>query len=149
MEVILLQKIHKLGNLGDKVTVKSGYARNYLMPKELAMPANDANLEKLEAKRAELEKEAAEILAAAEKRHKKLNGLVVEVAVRASEEGKLFGSVGTREICEAITKVGHEITKSEVLLPEGALRELGEFDIHLLIHTDMQTVIKINITAEE
>ena len=149
MEVILLQKIHKLGALGDKVNVKSGYARNFLMPKGMALPVTEDNLHILEAKRAELEKEAGTVLVEAQKRHKKLNGMVLAVVVRASEEGKLFGSVGTREISEALQAAGVEVSKSEILLPEGALREIGEFEVTLQLHSDIQSVVKINITAED
>ncbi|MDO7084300.1 50S ribosomal protein L9 [Pseudocolwellia sp. AS88] len=149
MEVILLDKIAKLGGLGDKVTVKSGYARNYLLPKGKAVFASSANVEHFEARRAELEAKLAETLASAEARAAKLTELAeVTIASKAGEEGKLFGSIGTRDIADAITEAGVEVVKAEVRLPLGSIRETGEFDIVIHLHNDVDTSIKIVVIAE-
>jgi len=148
MEVILLEKLANLGNLGDKVNVKPGYGRNFLIPKGKAVAATAANVESFEARRAELEKAAAEILAAAQARADKLEGMNVEIARNAGDEGKLFGSVGTADIAEAINAAGVEIEKSEVRLPLGALRETGEFDVDVQVHSDITASIKVTIVAE-
>jgi len=149
MEVILLDKIAKLGGLGDKVTVKSGYARNYLLPQGKAVFASKENVERFEARRAELEKKLAEQLSAAQARADKLTALKeVTIASKAGEEGKLFGSIGTRDIADAITEAGVEMTKAEVRLPLGTIREVGEFDIVLHLHNDIDTEIKVIVIAE-
>lgn len=149
MEVILLDKIAKLGGLGDKVSVKSGYARNFLLPKGKAVFASQANIEHFEARRADLEKQLAEALTAAQARAEKLAGLTdVTIAAKAGEEGKLFGSVGTRDIADAITEAGVKVSKAEVRLPLGAIRETGEFDIVIHVHNDVNTTVKISIIAE-
>ena len=150
MEVILLDKIAKLGGLGDQVTVKSGYARNYLLPKGKAVIASKANVEHFEARRAELEKQLGEVLAAAEARAAKLNELAeVTIASKAGDEGKLFGSIGTRDIADAITAAGVEVAKSEVRLPEGALRTTGEFEISIQLHSDVFATVNLNVVAED
>jgi len=149
MEVILLDKIAKLGGLGDKVTVKSGYARNYLLPQGKAVFASDANVEHFEARRAELEAKLAEVLATAEARAVKLSELAeVTIASKAGDEGKLFGSIGTRDIADAITEAGVEVTKAEVRLPLGAIRETGEFDIAIHLHNDVDTNVKVIVIAQ-
>ncbi|WP_339723131.1 50S ribosomal protein L9 [uncultured Paraglaciecola sp.] len=149
MEIILLDKIANLGGLGDKVTVKSGYARNFLFPQGKAVPATKVNVEKFEQRRAELEAKIAEQLAAAQARADKIAALgEVTIASPAGDEGKLFGSVGTRDIANAITAAGVEVTKSEVKLPVGTLRETGEFDIDLQIHSEVTTTIKLVIIQE-
>lgn len=149
MEIILLDKIANLGGLGDTVTVKSGYARNFLFPKGKAVPATKANVEKFEARRAELEAKIADELAAAEARAEKVVALgEVTIAAPAGDEGKLFGSVGTRDIAEAITAAGVDVTKAEVKLPTGTLRETGEFNIDLQLHSDVTTAIKLVIIQE-
>jgi len=149
MEVILLDKIAKLGGLGDKVSVKSGYARNYLLPKGKAVFASAANVEHFEARRAELEAKLAETLAAAEARAAKLTELAeVTIASKAGDEGKLFGSIGTRDISDAITEAGVEVVKAEVRLPLGSIRETGEFDIVIHLHNDVDTTIKVVVIAE-
>ncbi len=149
MEVILLDKIAKLGGLGDKVTVKSGYARNFLLPQGKAVFASKANVEHFEARRAELEKQLADNLAAAEAKAAKIVELAeVTIASSAGEEGKLFGSVGTRDIADAITEAGVEITKAQVRMPLGTIRETGEFDITLHLHNDVDTSIKVIVIAE-
>ncbi|WP_426359753.1 50S ribosomal protein L9 [Pseudocolwellia sp. HL-MZ19] len=149
MEVILLDKIAKLGGLGDKVTVKSGYARNYLLPKGKAVFASSANVEHFEARRAELEAKLAEALTAAEARAVKLTELAeVTIASKAGEEGKLFGSIGTRDIADAISEAGVAVVKAEVRLPLGSIRETGEFDIVIHLHNDVDSSIKIIVIAE-
>ena len=149
MQIILLDKIANLGGLGDKVTVKSGYARNFLFPQGKAVPATKANVEKFEARRAELEAKIAEQHAAAQSRADKIAALgEVTIASPAGDEGKLFGSVGTRDIAAAITAAGVEVTKSEVKLPVGTLRETGEFEIDLQIHSDVTATIKLVIIQE-
>jgi large subunit ribosomal protein L9 len=148
MEVILLEKIRNLGGIGDKVRVKAGYARNFLFPQNKAIFASTENLAKLESMRAELEKAAHEALAKAEERARALNNLELEVPVKASEEGKLFGSVGIREIVLAIKKRGIEVSKSEVSLPQGAIHQIGEYDIVLQLHTDVTATIKIKVVAD-
>ncbi|WP_100657766.1 50S ribosomal protein L9 [Alteromonas flava] len=149
MDIILLDKIANLGGLGDKVTVKSGYARNFLFPQGKAVPATKANLEKFEQRRAELEAKIADELAAAQARAEKVQALAeVTIAAPAGDEGKLFGSVGTRDIAEAITAAGVDVAKAEVKLPTGTLRETGEFEIDLQLHSDVMTSIKLIIIAE-
>ncbi|MCV2885717.1 50S ribosomal protein L9 [Aestuariibacter sp. AA17] len=149
MEIILLDKIANLGGLGDQVNVKSGYARNFLFPQGKAVPATKANVEKFEARRAELEAKIADQLSAAEARAAKLGELEnVTIAAPAGDEGKLFGSVGTRDIAEAITAAGVEVAKSEVKLPQGTLRETGEFEIDIQLHSDVMTTIKLVIIQE-
>ncbi len=149
MDIILLDKIANLGGLGDKVTVKSGYARNFLFPQGKAVPATKVNVEKFEARRAELEAKIAEQHAAAQARADKITALgEVTIASPAGDEGKLFGSVGTRDIAAAITAAGVEVTKSEVKLPVGTLRETGEFEIDLQIHSDVTATIKLVIIQE-
>ncbi|GLP95725.1 50S ribosomal protein L9 [Paraferrimonas sedimenticola] len=149
MNVILLDKIANLGGLGDQVSVKAGYARNFLLPQGKAVVATKANIEVFEARRAELEAKMADELAAAEARAEKLAALGgVSIASKAGDEGKLFGSIGTRDIAEAVSAAGHELAKSEVRLPHGALRTLGEFDIDVQLHTEVKTTVKVTIVAE-
>jgi len=148
MEVILLDKIAKLGNLGDKVNVKGGYARNFLLPQGKATAATADNVAAFEARRAELEKQAADKKASAEARAAKLNELTVTIAANSGDEGKLFGSIGTRDIAEAVSAAGVELDKSEVRLPNGALRNVGEFDVDVQLHTDVETTVKVVVVAE-
>ncbi len=148
MEVILLEKVGRLGALGDKVRVRAGYGRNYLIPFGKAVPANAANIAQFEARRAELEKAAADRLAAAQARAEQLAGKVVTISSKAGDEGKLFGSVGVRDIADAVTAAGVEVCKSEVRLPEGPLRSVGEYDITLHLHTDVEVEIKVTVVAE-
>jgi large subunit ribosomal protein L9 len=149
MEVILLEKVGKLGNIGDKVNVKAGYGRNYLVPTNKAVFATAANLEAFEARRAELEAAAAEQRTAAETRGAQLAGLeTITIAANAGDEGKLFGSIGTQDIADALTAAGAEVVKSEVKLPEGALREIGEYDIDIQLHSDVTQAIKLAVVAE-
>ena|SRR3990167_7114384 len=148
MEVILLEKIGRLGALGDQVRVKSGYGRNFLIPFGKAVPANDANIAEFKARRAELEKAAAEKFAAAQARAEQLNEKAVTIVSKAGDEGRLFGSVGVRDIADAVTAAGVEVCKSEVRLPEGPLRAVGEYGITLQLHSDVEAVIKLSIVAE-
>lgn len=149
MQIILLDKVANLGGLGDNVTVKSGYARNFLFPQGKAVPATKANIEKFEARRAELEAKLAADLAAANERAAKVAELAqVTLASKAGDEGKLFGSIGTRDIADAITEAGVAVSKAEVKLPNGTLRETGEFDIDLQLHAEVIATIKVVIIAE-
>ena len=149
MNVILLDKVANLGSLGDNVSVKSGFARNFLFPQGKAVPATKANLEMFEARRAELEAKVAEELAAAEARAEKLNALeAITIASKAGDEGKLFGSIGTRDIAEAITAAGVEVVKAEVKMPEGAIRETGEFELAVQLHAEVTATVNVVVIAE-
>ncbi|MEM6485620.1 MAG: 50S ribosomal protein L9 [Pseudomonadota bacterium] len=149
MEVILLENIGNLGGLGDKVTVKAGYGRNFLIPQGKAVPATDANLAAFEERRAELERAAAEALTEAQKRAEALSALdTITIGANAGEEGKLFGSVGTRDIADALATAGCEVDKAEIKLPEGALRELGEYSIAVQLHPEVMTDVALSIVAE-
>jgi len=149
MEVILLENVSNLGRLGDKVNVKSGFGRNFLFPYGKAVPATAANLAEFEARRAELEKAAAESKAAADARAEALADKEVTLTAKAGDEGKLFGSVGTKEIADAVSTDAVAVEKSEVRLPEGALRNTGEFDIDLQLHSEVTVTIKLTIATEE
>ncbi|MCP4993880.1 MAG: 50S ribosomal protein L9 [Gammaproteobacteria bacterium] len=148
MEVILLEKIDNLGGLGDKVNVKPGYGRNFLIPGGKAVSATKANLADFEARRAELEKVAAGALVEAEARKAKLDELSVTIACRAGDEGRLFGSVGTSDIAEAVTAAGVELAKREIRLPEGPFHATGEYEVQLHLHTDVNALLKIEIVPE-
>jgi len=148
MEIILLQKVDNLGNLGDKVHVKSGYGRNFLIPTGRAVPATEVNLKAFEARRAELEKEAAGKLGAAEARKAKLDGFAVTISCKAGDEGRLFGSVGTGDIASAVSEAGVELEKREVLLPDGPFRVAGEYEVTLRLHTDVNATLKLSIVPE-
>ena len=149
MQLILLQKVTNLGNLGDKVDVKPGYGRNYLVPQGKAVPATAANLAEFEAKRADYEAKAQASLDGANARQAKLADASVTVAANASTEGKLYGSVGPREIAEALTKqLGVDVNKSEVVMGEGPLRHTGEFEVHVHLHADVNTTVKVVVVGE-
>ena len=148
MDLILLQKVVNLGNLGDKVSVKPGYGRNFLVPQGKAVPATAANVAEFEAKRADYEAKAQASLDAANARQGKLADASVTVSANASTEGKLYGSVGPREIADALTKAGTEVSKSEVVLGEGAFRTVGEYEVVLHLHADVETPVKVNVVAE-
>lgn len=149
MEVILLEKVANLGNLGDKVNVRPGYGRNFLVPKKKAVPATKANLEMFEERRAELEKAAAETLATAQARAAQLAGLeTITIKVNASDEGKLFGSVAVSDIAEAIIAAGVEVAKQEVSMPEGPIHTVGEYEIALHVHSDVAQTVKVVVEAE-
>jgi len=150
MEVILLEKVENLGKLGDKVRVKAGYGRNYLIPGGKALPATEKNVQDLEARRAELEKHAAEVLAAAQARAAKIAAIgSVTIRHKAGDEGKLYGSVGTSDIVEAITAAGVETARNEVRMPEGPIRQIGEYELTLHLHTDVNVEIKVVVAAED
>ena len=148
MEGILLEKIENLGSLGDRVTVKPGYGRNYLLPQGKAAPATPENIAEFEARRAELEKTAAEALAAAEARRDTLADMVITIVAKVGEEGKLFGSVGTSDIADAIKAAGVDVERNEIRLPSGALRQTGEYDVDLHLHTDVNVIVKLKIEEE-
>lgn len=149
MEVILLENIGKLGQLGQKVAVKNGYGRNYLIPKGKAVSATKANVEKFEARRAELEAAAAERLNLAQQRAESLNEFVVNIASKAGDEGKLFGSIGARDIADAVSKAGITLEKSEVRLPDGVLRHVGQHTITVQLHAEVSVDITVDISAAE
>ena len=148
MQLILLQKVTNLGNLGDKVNVKPGYGRNFLVPQGKAVPATAANLAEFEAKRAEYEAKAKAGLEDAQARQAKLEGASVTLKANASTEGKLYGSVGPRDIAEALTKAVAPVEKSEVVLGEGPLRNVGEFDVVIHLHADAETIVKVLVQPE-
>ncbi len=149
MEVILIEKIDRLGGLGDLVNVKSGFARNYLLPTGKAKVATAENVAEIEARRAELEKAAAETLAAAEAKRDQLAKLEISITSKSGSEGKLFGSVGNSDIADAVTAAGVEVAKRDVRLPEGPLRLAGEYEITLHLHADVDAVVKVTIIGEE
>lgn len=149
MELILISKVQNLGNLGDKVKVKPGYGRNYLVPQGKAVPANAENLAEFEKRRADYEAKANASLADAESRKEKLENAVVTIRANASTEGKLYGSVGPRDIAEAFTAAGFPLSKSEVVLGEGPLRRTGDFEIHVALHADVHCTVKVIVTPEE
>ncbi len=149
MEVILLEKVGNLGTVGDRVAIKSGFGRNFLLPQGKAIPATEANIAEFDARRAELEAAASDKRTSAEGRAKLLEGLgVITITAKAGDEGKLFGSIGARDIADAVTAAGVEVSKSEVKLPQGTLREIGEFDIDIQLHVDVTQVIKLVIETE-
>ncbi len=149
MQVILLEKIQKLGELGQQVQVKPGHGRNYLIPNGKAVPATPENVAKFEARREELEKAQADALGKATIRAGKLQEMSVTIAKKAGAEGKLFGSVGTVDISGAVTAAGEELSKHEVLLAEGPLRMIGEYEVTLHLHADVDVKLKVIVTAEE
>jgi large subunit ribosomal protein L9 len=149
MNVILLEKIGKIGEVGDQVNVKAGYARNFLFPFSKAIPATKENVADFDARKDELMKAANERLAGAEGRAAKLNGVTITIEANAGEEGKLFGSIGTRDIADALIAAGHEIEKSEVQLPEGALRTTGDFIISLSLGSDINAEINLKVTGSD
>lgn len=148
MEVILLEKVANLGSLGDKVAVKSGYGRNYLIPQGKAVAATAKKMAEFETRRVELEKVAAEKLAAAQTRAQQLSDLTIVIPHKAGDEGRLFGSVGTHTIAEAITAAGVLVEKHEIRLPEGVIRHLGSYDVSVHLHTDVNVTLAIKVVAE-
>lgn len=148
MQLILLQNVTNLGKLGDKVNVKPGYGRNFLVPQGKATPATPANLAEFEAKRAEYEAKAKAQLEGAEARKAALENAEVTISANASTEGKLYGSIGPREIAEALTKLGHKVEKSEVVLGEGPLRRTGEHEVLVHLHADVETTVKVIVTGD-
>lgn len=147
MQIILLEKLANLGQLGDVVKVKDGYGRNFLIPQKKAKRATEANLAEFQTKRAELEKAQAEILAASQARAEKLNGITVQIAQKAGVDGRLFGSVTTSDISEALKGQGFEVAKSEVRLPNGPLKQVGDSSVDLSLHTDVTATITVSVVA--
>lgn len=149
MEIILLEDIANLGELGEKVNVKSGYGRNFLIPQKKAVPATKQNLIEFEARRAELQKLAEEKLAAAKARAEKVNALDITITTKAGDEGKLFGSITVRDIVDAVVAKGVEVEKNEVQMPDGPIRQLGEFQIAVQLHAEVIAEVKVGVIAED
>lgn len=149
MEVILLQKVANLGSIGDRVKVRPGFARNFLLPQGKATLATEANIQKFEARRAELERTAQEDLYGAQQRAEKLKDFKLTMTAKAGTEGKLFGSIGTADIAEAVTGAGHEVARSEVRLPAGPIRLVGDHVVILHLHADVEVSLPVHISAEE
>jgi large subunit ribosomal protein L9 len=149
MEIILLQKVANLGNIGDRITVKSGYGRNYLLPQGKATLVTAENVARFEAQRAELEKRAHDELQDSQRRATEFEGVKLTITAKAGTEGKLFGSVGTADISEAATAAGHQLARSEVRLPSGPLRTVGEHVVQLHLHTDVNVQLTVLVAAEE
>ena len=149
MDLILLEKGTNLGDRGDLVKVKSGFGRNYLVPHGKAVPATKDNLAQFETRRAELEAAAADRLGQAQARESGLAEVVVEISANASDEGNLYGSIGPREVASAVSAIGHEISKAEVVMGEGPIRTVGEFDVVVHLHADVETKVKVIVTPEE
>ena len=148
MDLILLEKVQNVGDLGDLVKVKAGFGRNYLVPQGKAVPATKENLAQFEARRAELEAAAQDKLSQAEARQASLADVVVEITANASDEGNLYGSIGPREVANAVTALGHEVNKSEVIMGEGPIRTVGEFEVAISLHADVDTQIKVIVNPE-
>ena len=148
MEVILLQRVENLGNLGDRVKVKAGYGRNHLIPKGIATEATAGNMARFEARRAELEAIAAQTMVDAQARSEQLEELLVTLSAKAGNEGRLFGSVGPANIAEAVSAAGIELKKQEVRMPEGPIRQIGEYDVAIHLHSDIKTRIRVNVVSE-
>ncbi|MDH3314218.1 MAG: 50S ribosomal protein L9 [Gammaproteobacteria bacterium] len=149
MQIILLEAVENLGKLGDTVKVKPGYARNFLLPQGKAMPATKENLAEVEARRAELERQEMDALAAAKARAEQLEGREVSVARKAGDEGKLFGSVGTADISEALAKESIEVERHEIRLPADNIRQVGDYSIGVHLHAEVETTITLHVIAEE
>lgn len=148
MDLILLEKVQNVGDLGDLVKVKAGFGRNYLVPQGKAVPATKENLAQFEARRAELEAAAQDRLGQAQARQASLADVVVEITANASDEGNLYGSIGPREVASAVSALGHEINKSEVIMGEGPIRMVGEFDVVIQLHTDVESILKVIVNPE-
>jgi large subunit ribosomal protein L9 len=149
MNVILLEKVQNLGQLGDQVSVKAGFARNFLIPQGKAKAATKENVAEFEKIRAELEKEAAALLAVAEGVYENLNGQVIAIEAVAGDEGKLFGSIGTQDIADALAAAGFEVARRDIRMPEGALRHVGTYEIDVQLHTDVVASINVDVKAIE
>jgi len=149
MQLVLLEKIKKLGNLGDIVKVKAGYARNFLIPKGKAVFATKENLHKFEEKRAELEVKADDLIKKAEDKKAKLEGLNIEIKSKASDEGRLYGSIGPKDIMDAIKENGIEVEKQNIIMSHGLIRQTGEFEVNIHLHSDIQLDIMINVVADK
>jgi large subunit ribosomal protein L9 len=148
MQLILLEKILNLGDLGEVVNVKPGYGRNYLVPQGKAVPATKENVARFEAERAELEEAAAERLEEAQRRHEALADLTVNITANASDEGNLYGSIGPREVAIAVTEMGHPLEKSEVVMGEGPIRVVGEHEVLVQLHADVELTITVAVEGE-
>jgi large subunit ribosomal protein L9 len=148
MQIILMEKVANLGQLGDVVKVKDGYARNYLIPQGKAKRANEANLAEFEAKRAELERQQAELLVKAQERAVKLEGYMLQITQKAGVDGRLFGSVGTADIVEALQAQGFDVNKSEVRMPEGPIKQIGDYPVTLSLHTDVTATITVSVLGQ-
>jgi large subunit ribosomal protein L9 len=148
MKVILQENVANLGKVGDQVNVKAGYARNYLLPQAKAMTATASNIDIFEARRSDLEKQSSERISLARQRADSIKDLNVSIQVKASEEGRLFGSIGPREVAEGIEKAGQKVSKKEVILPEGPIRVTGEHEVRLVFHSEVDVTLKVNIIAE-
>jgi large subunit ribosomal protein L9 len=149
MEVILLQKVKSLGGLGDKVKVRNGFGRNFLVPYGKAVPATATNIAQFETRRAQYQAQADKLLGAAMGRKAQLDSAAVTIKANASTEGKLFGSVGPRDVAEAFTAAGMPLEKSEVMMGEGPLRRVGEFDVHVSLHAEVQCTVKVHVVPEK
>lgn len=147
MEVILLEKIRNLGNLGDKIDVKAGYGRNYLIPQNKAVFATEGNIERFEQRRAELEKKAQQALAGAEQRAAKLNDTTIVITAMASDEGKLYGSIGANEIKDALVAKSIEVSKREIVMPEGPIHSIGDFTVEIHVHSDVIATLQVQIVS--
>jgi large subunit ribosomal protein L9 len=148
MDLILLEKVQNLGDLGDRVSVKPGYGRNFLIPKGIAAPATEKNIAYFEARRTDLEAAASERLGAAGKRAASFDGIEIVMTANASEEGKLYGSIGPREIADKLVEMGHEVNKSEIVMGESVLRNTGEYTISVKLHADVETEVKVFVNPE-
>jgi large subunit ribosomal protein L9 len=149
MNIILLEKIQNLGKLGDRISVKSGYARNYLLPKGKAVLATPQNVAVFEERRAALEKAEAEVLAKAQARSEAISGKAISISVKAGDEGKLFGSVGTADIAEAAQKAGIDVARNEIRMPAGAFRNTGSYEVEIHLHPDVNAQLTVNVIPEE
>jgi large subunit ribosomal protein L9 len=149
MQVILLEKVRNLGNLGDKVEVKSGYGRNYLIPENKAVFATEKNVEEFEKRRAELEKKAQQSLSAAEQRAAKLNDTTIVIAVQCTEEGKLYGSIGPNEIKDALKEKSIDVSKREIVMPEGPMHSIGQYVVDIHVHTDVIAKLQVEIASSK
>ena len=149
MQVILMEKVANLGELGDVVKVKDGYARNFLIPHGKAKRATPDNLKMFEAKRAELEKAQADVLAKAQERGAKLDGLTVQITQKAGPDGRLFGSVTNYDIVEALQKQGHEVERANIRMPQGPLKQVGEYPLQIGLHTDVTVTVKVSVLGEQ
>ena len=148
MQVILMEKLANLGNLGDVVKVKDGYARNYLIPHGKAKRATEANVKAFETRRAELERTQAEMLAQAQERGAKLDGLTLQIAQKAGVDGRLFGSVTNYDIVEVLTKQGHDVERSQVRMPDGPLKQVGDYHLQIALHADVVVTINVAVIGE-
>ena len=148
MKIILLERVANLGSLGHVVEVKNGYARNFLIPQGKAKRATEANLQEFDARRAEYERNQSDILTHAQSRHEKIDGVVFTIQAKAGVDGKLFGSVTATDIAEAIKVSGVEVKRSEITLPYGPLKTIGEFEVDVILHHDVHSKVKINVVSE-